>query len=108
MEASVGGSGLRVVAMFDYRTILADLEALYYAASEIEGWDKNQAATFIRVGEYGLALEEIAYAYLNSATPMPGHLFQIFERLAVQMELEGDEEYEDVAQLRAETKARLA
>ena len=39
---------------------------------------------------------------------MPGHLFQIFERLAVQMELEGDEEYEDVAQLRAETKARLA
>ena len=94
--------------MFDYMRVLVDLEALYYAASEIDDWDRNQTATFIRVGEYGLALDEIAYAYLNSATPMPGHLFRIFEKLAVDMEMEGDEEYKDVAQLRAETKARLA
>jgi len=89
--------------MLDCRKALADLETLYYAASEIDDWDRNQTATFIRVGEYGLAL-----AYLDSATPMPGHLFRIFERLAVEMEMEGDAEYADVAQLRAETKARLA
>ena len=88
--------------------MLADLEILCSAASEIDGWDRNQTATFIRVGEYGLALDEIAYAYLNSSTPMPARLFQIFEKLAVEMEMEGDEEYGDVAQLRAETKARLA
>lgn len=94
--------------MFDYKKALADLEVLYYVASEIDDWDKDQTATFIKVGEYGLALDEIAYAYLNSATPMPAHLFRIFERLAAAMGMEGDEEYEDVAQLRAETKARLA
>ena len=60
------------------------------------------------VGEYGLALDEIAYAYLSSATPMPGHLFRVFERLAVEMEMEGDAEYADVARLRAETRACLA
>lgn len=94
--------------MFDYKRALADLEILYYAASEIDDWDRDLAEEFIRVGEYGLALDEIAYAYLNSATPMPAHLFQIFERLAVEMEMEGDEDFEDVALLRAETKARLA
>ena len=94
--------------MFDYKKMLADLEILYYTSSEIDDWDRNQTATFIRVGEYGLALDEIAYAYLNSATPMPGRLFQLLERLAVEMEVDGDEEYGDVARLRAETKARLA
>ena len=86
--------------MLDYDRMLADLETLYYSASDIGDWDRNQAATFIRVGEYGLALDEIAYAYLNSTIPMPGHLFQVFERLAVEMELDGDEEQEDVARLR--------
>lgn len=94
--------------MFDCKRVLADLETLYYAASEIDGWDRNQTATFIRVGEYGLALDEIAYAYLNSSTPMPGRLFQLLEKLAVEMEVDGGEEYGDVARLRAETKARLA
>ena len=97
-----------MIVMFDYKRILADLETIYYAVSEIDDWDKNQTVTFIKVGEYGLALDEIAYAYLNSATPMPGHLFRIFERLAVEMGMESGEEYEDVAQLRAETKARVA
>ena len=94
--------------MFDYEKALTDLETLYYATSEIDNWDKDLAAEFIRVGEYGLALDEIAYAYLNSATPMSARLFQIFERLAVEMEMEGDEDFEGVAQLRVETKARLA
>lgn len=96
-----------MVATLDYRKALADPETLYYAASEIDDWDGNRTATFIRVGEYGLVLDEIAYAYLDSVTPMPGHLFRSFERLAVEMEMQGDAEYADVAQLRAETKARL-
>ena len=93
--------------MLDYERVLADLETLYYAASEIDDWDRNQTATFIRVGEYGLALDGIAYAYLNSATPMPGRLFAVFERLAIEMEMEDDEEYGSVARVRTETKARL-
>ena len=39
---------------------------------------------------------------------MPADLFEVFEKLSVEMEMDGDEDYEGVAQLRAETKARLA
>lgn len=94
--------------MVDWERVVADLETLHRAASKIDDWDKDQAETYIRVGEWGLALDEIAYAYLNSGKAMPVDLFQVFEKLAVEMEMEGDEDFEDVAQLRAETKARLA
>lgn len=93
--------------MLDWERVAADLQVLHRAASEIDNWDKKQAETHIRVGEWGLALDEIAYACLNSGKAMPADLFQTFEKLAVGMEMEGDEDYEDVAQLRAESKARL-
>lgn len=94
--------------MFDYERAFNELNILYESASKIDDWDKDLAEEFIRVGEYGLALDEIAYAYLNSGTAMPTDLFEVFERLAVAMRMEGKEDFEDVAQLRAETKARLA
>lgn len=62
----------------------------------------------IYVGEYSLALDMMSYAYLNNKIAVPADLFEIFERLAVEMDMEKDPEFEGVAQLRAETKARLA
>lgn len=46
-------------------------------------------------------------SYLNNGKAMPADLFEVFEKLAVDMEMDGDEDYEGVAQLRVETKARL-
>ena len=94
--------------MLDWEIIVADLETLHRAASDIDGWNKKQTETYIRVGEWGLALNGISYAYLNNGKAMPADLFEVFEKLAVDMEMDGDEDYEGVGQLRAETKARLA
>lgn len=49
------------------------------------------------MGEYGLALDEIAYVYLNNDKPMPADQFRTFEKLAIMMELEKDAEYDGVA-----------
>jgi hypothetical protein len=81
--------------------IHTDLIALHKAASGIDGWDGKQGRTFIEVGEYGLALDSIAYAYLENNTPMPAGQFQIFDKLASAMELEKDPEYDGVARIRA-------
>jgi hypothetical protein len=80
--------------------IRTGLIALHKAASGIDGWDGKQGRTFIEVGEYGLALDSIAYAYLENNTPMPTDQFQIFEKLASAMELENDPEYDGVARIR--------
>ena len=90
----------------DWEIIVASLENLHLAASAIDGWNKRQTETYIKVGEWGLALNGISYAYLNSGKAMPVDLFQVFEKLAVDMEMDGDEDYEGVAQLRAEANAR--
>ena len=85
-----------------------DLVTLHQAASSIDGWDGRQSRTFIEVGEYGLALDELAYAYLDSGKNMTAGLFKTFERLAAIMELEGDAEYGGVARLRAGARGRPA
>ncbi len=86
--------------MFDYETARQGLRVLHQAALALGGWQGEQSETFIRVGEYGLALDEIAYAYLDSKVAMPEKLFQIFDELAVSMELDSDPEFDGVAQLR--------
>lgn len=93
--------------MFDYERVEADLLTLYRAAFGINGWSKDVVEELIYVGEYSLALDIMSYAYLNNSINMPDDLFEIFERLAVEMDMEEDPEFEGVAQLRAETKARL-
>lgn len=93
--------------MFDHERVEADLMTLYRAASGIDGWSKDLVGELIYVGEYALALDMMSYAYLNNDINAPEDLFEIFERLAVEMDLGNDPEFEGVAQLRAETKARL-
>lgn len=78
-----------------------DLTVLHKAASATDDWDGKQARTFIDVGEYGLALDEIAYAYLDSGRTMPPDMFETFEKLATMMDLAQDAEFEGVARLRA-------
>lgn len=93
--------------MFDYKRVQEDLKTLYHAAYKIDNWARDLVGELIYVGEYSLALDEISYAYLNNSMSMPDDLFEIFERLAVEMDMEEDPEFEGAAQLRAETKARL-
>jgi hypothetical protein len=92
-----------MTAMSEYmiKYIRTELSKLYRAASNLDGWNKEQALEFINVGEYGLALDGIAYAYLVNGKNMPADLFRIFDKLAVSMDMEGDEEFEGVARLRA-------
>ncbi len=78
-----------------------DLAALHKVASATDNWDGKQARTFIGVGEYGLALDEIAYAYLDSGRTMPPDMFETFEKLATMMDLAQDAEFEGIARLRA-------
>ena len=92
--------------MFDYERVEADLLILYRATSKIDGWSKDLAEELIRVGEYSLALDIMSYAYLNNQIIVPAGQFELFERLAIEMNMEKDPEFEGVAQLRAEAKAR--
>ncbi len=86
--------------MMEYQAIKQNLYALHEAASIYGGWDKEQASTFIRVGEYGLALDSIAYAYLSNDALMPPDIYAIFEQLADTMKLDDDPEFEGVAHLK--------
>ena len=85
--------------MFDYQSIIEDLTILHKAASVYNGWQKEQANTFIRVGEYGLALDSIAYAYLSNHVPMPSDSYQLFENLVSTMDLDNDPELQGVTNL---------
>ena len=82
--------------------IYSGLLALHEAASLVDGWPKDDIATFIYVGEYTLALDSIAYAYLDSGKPMTNDQFRLFERLADLMAMDKDPEYQGVARLRAQ------
>ena len=55
----------------------------------------------IYVGEYSLALDDIASCYLDGNVSIPPDLFEVFERLAVMMDVEHDEYCDAAAKLRA-------
>jgi len=69
--------------MLDYKMIVRDLLTLNEAASDVGGRQKEQNLRLIDVGEYGFALDSIAYAYLDNDKHMPADLFEIFEKLAL-------------------------
>ena len=92
------------MAEYDGQKVRSDLLALYKTASSLSGWNNEHADQYIRVGEYPLALDSVAYAYLENDIPMPIDQFAIFEDLAAVMQLENDPEYDGVARLRARAK----
>jgi hypothetical protein len=65
---------------------------------------ESRGRTFIEVGEYGLALDEIAYAYLDAARTMPPDIFEMFEKLAMMLDLAQDPEFAGVARIRANAR----
>ena len=88
------------------QTIWSGLTTLFETAPDLDGWNKGITQTLIDVGEYALALDEIAYVYLESGKPMSADDFQLFEKLAALMELQKDPEFEGVAKLRAQGMPR--
>jgi hypothetical protein len=88
----------------EHSVIRTDLAVLHEAASAIDGWDGNQGRTFIEVGEYGVALDEIAHAYLDARKTVPCEMFKTFEKLAMLMDLAQEAELDGVARLRAQWK----
>ena len=93
---------------YDSDKVKSGLSFLYEEASRLDSWHKEHAEEFIRVGEYSLALDSIAYAYLLNDKPMPSDQLDVFNRLAVAMDLENDPEYDGVARLRASASGRPA
>ncbi len=86
--------------MFDYKAAKESLELLYAAAASLRGDYNDQIRRFIDVGEYGLALDGIADTYITTNAAMPANLFQLFEKLASDMDLSSDPEFSGVAELR--------
>ena len=94
--------------MYNWKSVVDDLSLLNENVTAFEERFVEQTRTFIRVGEYDLALDGIAAAYLDNKVEMPPDLFQVFERLAVMLDTEKDPEYAAVAELRARTRTRPA
>ncbi len=86
--------------MFDYKTARTKLNTLHELALPLPGYFKADVLQFIEVGEYGLALDTIAGAFLDNKIRMSADLFATFEDLASEMELDRDPEYSAVAELR--------
>jgi hypothetical protein len=61
----------------------------------------GEVESYIDVGEYGLALDVLASAFVDNASLPPGDLLRIFRELAVLMRLLDDPEYADTAKLLA-------
>ena len=85
--------------MFDFKTARQGVETLHRATSSIKNYDKDQVETFINVGEYGLALDTVAWAYIENKLEISADLFEIFEKLVGMMDLLSDPEYDSVAEL---------
>ena len=86
--------------MFDYKATKEGFEILYASIKSLDRQYNHQIREFIDVGEYGLALDGIADAYMTSSASMPLALFQLFDKLATDMDLASDPEFSGVAEFR--------
>lgn len=86
--------------MFDYKAAQEGLEVLYASIEPLKGKFNHQIRKFIDVGEYGLALDGIADAYTTSNVSMPLALFQLLDKLAIDMDLASDPEFSDLTEFR--------
>ena len=86
--------------MFDYKAAQEGLETLYASIEPLDGMYNHQIRKYIDVGEYGLALDGIADVYMTSNVSMPLALFELFDKLATDMDLASDPEYSGVADFR--------
>lgn len=87
--------------------LYSDIELIYRLISGIGGWDHEQVRKYMDVGEYSLALDDLADAYLRSGESASADLLYRFEALATKMGMENDPEYQAVAELRARQRATM-
>jgi hypothetical protein len=77
------------------------LERLYEALADFGRDGRRQVREYIDVGEYGLALEDVAYIYLQSAPkPLSAEIHRLFDELAVKMGMKEGDEWRGVAKIR--------
>ena len=93
---------------FDYEAVISDLTLLNQAVLVFDQRFPGHIEQFISVGEYSLALDDIAPCYLDGNVPVPPDLFKIFEKLAVMMDVEHDEYCDCAAKLLAIGRNRPA
>ncbi len=86
---------------FDYEAAISGLTLLNQAVRVFDQRYPGQIEEFISVGEYSLALDDIASCYLDGNVSVPPDLFEVFERLAVMMDVEQDECCDAAAKLLA-------
>ena len=78
-----------------------NLETLYKQSADFGGNDRRYVREYIDVGEYSLALDNLAYIYARSAPkPLSAEIRQLFNWLAVEMDMRDGDEWEGVAQIR--------
>jgi hypothetical protein len=80
-------------------SIEADIEWLYEAVPSHAILDRDQARKYIDVGEYGLALDDLAAIYLESKSPVRPEILALFEKLAIKMEMQSGDEWRAVADI---------
>ena len=94
------------MAEFDYKAVISDLTLLNRAVRVFDQRFPGVIEQFIYVGEYSLALDHIASCYLDGNVSVPPDLFEVFERLAVMMDVEHDEYCDAAAKLLAIGRSR--
>jgi len=81
--------------------IEAGLEKLYDALAMFAGVNRQQVREYIDVGEYGLALDDLADIHLTTGKPVPADIVQLFDALALKMGMKQGDEWQAVAEIRA-------
>ena len=87
---------------FDYKYVRSGLLRLCdEASSRGFKWQEDHVHTLIRVGEYSLALDDLAAAYLENTKQISNDILNVFDDLAARMGIVAGDEWEAVAELRA-------
>jgi len=65
----------------------------------IRGWDSSQIETFIRVGEFELAADEMAHEYLATGTTIAEDALRLFVSLANTMNMLADPAWDGIQRI---------
>ena len=83
----------------DRLSIETDLELIYKKMPPCAVLYRDQIREYIDVGEYGLALDDLAGIYLDSKTPLRPGILALFERLATKMKMRSGDTWRGVAEI---------
>ncbi len=85
----------------DMEWIELGLERLFEQSFGLDSDHRRYVREYIDVGEYGLALDNLAYIFIRlAAKPLPTEIRELFEKLALKMGISDGDEWEGVAKVR--------